>query len=84
MGLPVHDRLRDELCIANLSSCDVVGESLALHGTPKSLEKGTASPKSPQRKRTAKMGRVDYATMEALADLNYAMNRGQHAAVLPD
>ena len=59
-----------------------VGESLALHGRPSSLEKGAASPKSPRRKRTAKMGRVDYATMEALADLNYAMNRGTQAAVL--
>ena len=29
------------------------------------------------------MGRVDYATMEALADLNYAMNRGPHAALPP-
>lgn len=29
------------------------------------------------------MGRVDYATMEALADLNYAMNRGPHTELLP-
>ena len=57
-----------------------------MHGrpdSPKSPEKGAASPKSPRRRRTAKMGRVDYATMEALADLNYAMNRGLHAELLP-
>ena len=52
-------------------------------GSPGCSEKGGVSPKSPRRKRTAKMGRVDYATMEALADLNYAMNRGPHAALFP-
>ena len=44
--------------------------------TPRGPGRGPADPKSPRRRRTAKIGRVDYATMEALADLNYAMNRG--------
>jgi hypothetical protein len=49
-------------------------------GSPRSPGKLAETPKSPRRRRTAKMGRVDYATMHALADLNYAINRGVPAA----
>lgn len=45
-------------------------------GSPCSPGILAGTPKSPRRRRTAKMGRVDYATMDALADLNYAINRG--------
>ena len=45
-------------------------------GSPRSPGILAGTPKSPRRRRTAKMGRVDYATMDSLADLNYAINRG--------
>ena len=50
-------------------------------GSPRSPGKEGGNPKSPRRKRTLKNGRVDYATMEALADLNYAMHRGTYVAL---
>ena len=62
-----------------LIPCGGAGAVAAAEGapsSPRSPGRGTADPKSPRRRRTAKIGRIDYATMEALADLNYAMNRG--------
>jgi len=77
----------DQACQTRSShslTCGVIGGGLGMQGrpgSPRSPGKEGGNPKSPRRKRTLKNGRVDYATMEALADLNYAMHRGTNAAL---
>lgn len=37
---------------------------------------GAAGPRSPRKRRAANRSRMDYATMHAMADLQYALNKG--------